>query len=82
MLTPATDEGSAPAPTAWKSCCFTLDKEMAQFLVTTTVSLTVLGYCLAGATRSNGDERATYMSLVTFILGIYCPAPRPRPGAA
>ena len=60
----------------YKSCCFSIDKNSTIFFSTLTISLICLIFSLYKLTLDlKCEESNTYMSLVTFILGIYIKSP-------
>ncbi len=62
----------------WRSCCFTVNRDMITFLAQFFVSMTVLVFCLVQSTMTAGEARSTYISLATLVCGVWLPAPRPR----
>ena len=79
--TPFRAAAEATDANVWRSCCLLVNKDLVQFVMTSAISLTCLVYCFIMSADSTGDARASYFSLITFIVGVWLPAPRPRGSA-
>lgn len=61
----------------YKSCCFEIDRKATIFFTTLSLSLLTITFCIFKLTQQNlsCSEQNSYMSLMTFILGIYMRSP-------
>ena len=56
----------------WNSCCLTLDRRATVFFSTLTISLIIIAFCITKLVMARSCEEAnTWISLLTFILGIW-----------
>jgi hypothetical protein len=62
--------------TLWTSCCVKLDKRATIFFSTLTISLIMIAFCIVKLSlTSTCEETNTWVSLLTFILGIWIRTP-------
>ena len=63
----------------WNSCCFNLNKNFVKFSVQVFISLIILALsCYKLIIIDSSEDKSTYISLITLILGVYCPSPSPH----
>jgi hypothetical protein len=62
----------------WTSCgCMKMDKRCIQFLSKFSISMLAMGFCLVQLSKPSlpNETQSAYMSLLTFILGVWLPSP-------
>ena len=61
----------------WKSCCFSINREVVVFITQNLIGLLIILFCIV---KLNDDldcsDQQTFISLLTFIVGILLPNPR------
>ena len=75
------NEASVRAPEEeakiWKSCCFSINKEVVVFITQNLIGILIILFCIF---KLNDDldcsEQQTFISLLTFIVGILLPNPK------
>ena len=75
------NEASVRAPEEqvkiWKSCCFSINKEVVVFITQNLIGVLIILFCIF---KLNDDldcsEQQTFISLLTFIVGILLPNPK------
>jgi hypothetical protein len=64
----------------WKSCCFTIDRQVTIFFSQLTVCIMVISFCMYQLIHSKSCERdQLYSSILTLILGVLIPQPTGLP---
>ena len=62
----------------WRSCCYEIDKRVLLFAVQTTFACVVVVFSMYMLIHSpDCPEQQMYSSLLTLVLGVYLPSPRP-----
>lgn len=62
----------------YQSCCLRIDKRALQFFTQALFSLLVIIFCIVNLTIKEGKNTEIYISLLTFILGVFLPSPNMR----
>lgn len=59
----------------WKSCCFTLDRDMCTYVVQFTLALCTLGFSglMLAQAQGNCERSSPYFSLISFVVGAFIP---------
>ena len=71
-----TTEITTAEETLYKSCCFAINRRATIFFTTLSISLITITFCIFKLTQNlTCPEQNSYMSLLTFILGIYMRSP-------
>jgi hypothetical protein len=61
----------------WRSCCWSIDARVFQFLAQVIVCGSVAGFCMYQLVhKPDCHDQQMYMSTLTFVLGVFVPQPR------
>jgi hypothetical protein len=67
------EEGDTPK--TWKSCCFVVDKEACKYILTYTLSASILAFSFAMAASADDTRLTIWVSIISGISGQYLPSP-------
>jgi len=60
----------------WDSCCFRADRRAITYFTTLSISLVIIAFCIVKLSGDRSCEETNgWMSLLTFVIGIYIRAP-------
>lgn len=63
---------SRKAKNEWRSCCFTVDRRLAVFVVQTVVGILLLAFCAVQLTVTEDCHRSTpYWGLIGTVIGFF-----------
>lgn len=60
----------------WDTCCSHSSKEFIKYMVTVSISLIVLIFCLFMITINPDEDNSIYFSLMSSIITLYVPSPQ------
>ena len=66
------------ADDTWRSCCIIMDRKAAIYFTQLFISLIIICFCLTMLILFPEDcnKEATYIGLLTFIIGVHLPNPK------
>lgn len=66
-----------PSKYVWRSCCLILDSRAVLFFSQLVISIAIIIFCIRQLMQFNdGDSQRNYGMLLTFMIGLWFPAPR------
>ena len=61
----------------WQSCCITVDKRAVQYFTQVLIICSIMAFNIYQLiSLKDGSNQITYMSLLTFLIGILVPSPK------
>ena len=63
------------ASNRWESCCFVIDRRVFMFISQLIIGFIIIAFCIYKLISDN-DNPALYYGLLTFIIGVFLPAPK------
>jgi len=59
----------------WHTCCSHSSKEFIKYIITVSISMIVLIFCLFMISINPNDDNSIYFSLISSIVSVYIPSP-------
>ena len=60
----------------WDTCCSHSSREFVKYIITVSISMIVLIFCLFMIAVNPTDDNSIYFSLISGIISIYVPSPQ------
>ena len=70
------DIDNKPDDKEWHTCCSNSSREFVKYIVTVSISLIVLIFCLFMITINPDNDNSIYFSLMSSIITLYVPSPQ------
>jgi hypothetical protein len=60
----------------WDTCCSHSSREFVKYIITVSISMIVLIFCLFMIAVNPNDDNSIYFSLLSSIITLYVPSPQ------